>query len=67
MVFLQKEFYPIPKFILVIYALLAAGTAMQEYYLGIKSDTSTHYNNYIIFRQSFFHLIHHQDLYARVS
>ena len=59
-----QKFFSNPKFILVIYALLAAGTALQEYHLGSKSDTSTHYNNYIIFRQSFFHLIHHKDLYA---
>lgn len=54
-----------PKFILAIYVLLAAGTALQEYHLGSKSDTSTHYNNYIIFRQSFLHLFHGQDLYAK--
>ena len=62
--FLQKVFSN-PRFILAIYALLAVGIAFQEYHLGSKSDTSTHYNNYIIFRQSFFHLIHHQDLYAQ--
>ena len=59
-----KKFFSDPKFILAIYGLLAAGTALQEYCLGSKSDTATHYNNYIIFRQSFFHLLHHKDLYA---
>jgi hypothetical protein len=64
--FLEKVFSN-PRFILAIYALLAVGIAMQEYHLGSKSDTSTHFNNYIIFRQSFFHLVHHQNLYASYS
>src|SRR5207249_7450885 len=62
--FLQKVFFN-PKFILAIYALLAIGTALQEYHLGSKSDTATHYNNFIIFRQSFFHLVHHRNLYSQ--
>jgi len=53
-----------PSIIFTIYSIAAIFIAWQQYSLGAKSDTSTHYNNYVIFRQSFFHLIHSQNLYA---
>ncbi|MFI5135611.1 MAG: glycosyltransferase family 87 protein [Chitinophagales bacterium] len=53
-----------PSFILFIYFIAAAAIAWQQFSLGAKSETSTHYNNYVIFKQSFFHLIHSQNLYA---
>ncbi|CAG5006350.1 hypothetical protein DYBT9275_03800 [Dyadobacter sp. CECT 9275] len=53
-------------FIFVVIALLAS---LQSYYGGLKTFVPggklyTSFNNYIIFKQSFFHLIHGQDLYV---
>lgn len=50
--------------ILVVYIFMAVVTALQQYLLGEKSDTSTHYNNFIIFKSSFWHLWRNLDLYA---
>lgn len=56
---------------LSIWLLIGAAAlfvTFQNYFLGLKSYGKfplqyTHYNNFVIFRQSFFHLIHHKDLY----
>src|SRR6266516_2262728 len=53
-----------PNFILAVYSLLAIIAALQEYHLSAKSDTFSHYNNFIIFKSSFTHLIQHKDLYV---
>jgi hypothetical protein len=37
---------------------------LQQWLLTNSADPFTKYNNFIIFRSSFFHLIHFQDLYA---
>jgi hypothetical protein len=55
------------RFILGTYLLLALLVVVQCYALGestINGFAYTHFNNYIIFKQSFFHLLHHQDLYT---
>ncbi|MBM3434679.1 MAG: DUF2029 domain-containing protein, partial [Bacteroidetes bacterium] len=54
--------------LLAIYILLAVIAAFQSYYLPKKHSTDgkqtfTHYNNYIIFKQSCFHLLEGKDLY----
>jgi hypothetical protein len=46
------------------YLLLAWGTAVQQWLLIRPGDPYTHYNNYIIFRQSFVHLVRHLDIYT---
>ncbi|HMG15792.1 MAG TPA: glycosyltransferase family 87 protein [Saprospiraceae bacterium] len=51
----------------VILIIVVAITA-QNYYSGSKTFIDkdlayTHYNNYLIFKQSFYHLIHNKDLY----
>jgi len=46
------------------YLLLAWGTAVQQWSLIRPGDPYTHYNNYIIFRQSFVHLVRHLDIYT---
>jgi hypothetical protein len=56
------------KILLLVYAALAIFASIQSISLGGKQfedngPTYTHYNNYLIFKQSFFHLINHQDLY----
>jgi hypothetical protein len=58
-----------PKFIFILFLLLAAFATLQSIILTQPHPKPgewpyTFYNNYVIFRQSFFHLIHHQDLYA---
>ncbi|MCS7162838.1 MAG: DUF2029 domain-containing protein [Bacteroidia bacterium] len=48
----------------LLYALLAVGASLQAYWLGPKPNSSyTHYNNFLIFRQAYFHLCAGQDLY----
>ena len=47
-----------PVVLLVIFILLATIAGVQSYL-----QTAIHYNNYVIFRQSFFHLINGMDLY----
>ena len=47
--------------------LIALAVSVQSLLEGtrlIDGGIYTHYNNYIIFKQSFYHLIHGQDLYA---
>jgi hypothetical protein len=46
------------------YLLLAWIAAVQQWSLVRPGDPYTHYNNYIIFRQAFAHLVHGQDLYV---
>jgi hypothetical protein len=46
------------------YLLLAAIAAIQQWSLERPGDPYTHYNNYVIFRQSFYHLVGQQDLYV---
>ncbi len=56
------------RFIVILFLLLAIGATIQAILLpmapiqvGLQDYTA--YNNYIIFKQSFFHLIHGMDLY----
>jgi hypothetical protein len=51
------------KFILGVFILLAVAAAAGQYLKGHAADPYTRYNNYIIFRESFHHLIHNIDLY----
>jgi hypothetical protein len=52
-------------FLLAGYLLLAWIAAIQQWSLKRPDDPYTHYNNYVIFRQSFFHLVGHQELYTQ--
>jgi hypothetical protein len=51
--------------LLAAYLLLAWIAAVQQWSLQRPGDPYTHYNNYIIFRQAFVHLVHGQDLYVQ--
>ncbi|MBI1769001.1 MAG: DUF2029 domain-containing protein [Bacteroidetes bacterium] len=58
-----------PIALLFIYLLLAAIATLQEYNAGLKKFVGstldfTYYNNYLIFKYSFFHLLEGADLYA---
>ena len=58
-----------PKFIFILFLLLVVFATLQSYLLTQPHPKSgewpyTFYNNYVIFKQSFFHLIHGQDLYV---
>jgi hypothetical protein len=55
--------------ILIVFIGVAIFASLQSYFSDLKTFLEggrlyTTYNNYIIFKQSFFHLIHGQDLYA---
>jgi len=52
-----------PKTILVVY-LTAGSIATGQKLSGTWLDDYTQYNNYVIFKQSFFHLVEGKDLYA---
>lgn len=62
--FLQKliEASKNTKFVLLSYIIIVVVASVHPFFLGNKGG-HTHYNNYVIFKQSFFHLIHHKDLY----
>lgn len=60
--------WPAPRTVWWLYGLLALAATAQSW-LGRPKPLPgggffTHYNNYQIFRQSFYHLIHQQDLYC---
>ncbi len=57
-----------PLYFAGIIVFIVLAITGQKYFLGsndfhVKDLAYTHYNNYLIFKQSFFHLIHHKDLY----
>jgi len=58
-----KKLFFSTRFLVILYAMAAALVAWLQFSAGPKPDTMTHYNNYIIFRQSFFHLVQLKDLY----
>lgn len=56
-------------FIIGIFFLISVIASVQSLLLSPKAfedggQLYTHYNNYLIFKQSFYHLTHQQDLYA---
>ena len=58
------------KYLLILFLGVAIFASLQSYFGGLKSFVEggrlyTTYNNYIIFKQSFFHLIDGKDLYAQ--
>ena len=52
-----------PAFLLGVYIFVAIAAGAGEYLKGAEFGSFTHYNNFLIFRQSFPHLIHYIDLY----
>lgn len=62
----MKKFLTNPRFIFGVYILLALGATLQSYFGNPTSFNNleyTAYNNYLIFKQSFFHLIENKDLF----
>ena len=58
------------KTIFFVYILLAVGASLQSYFgppTTFNQLEYTSYNNYIIFKQSFFHLIENKDLFIAYS
>ena len=65
---MPRTFPSLPKsrgLLLAGYLLLAWIASLQQWSLKRPGDPYTHYNNYVIFRQAFFHLLRHQDLYTQ--
>ncbi|MEO5571548.1 MAG: glycosyltransferase family 87 protein [Bacteroidia bacterium] len=50
-------------FVLVVFILFAVAAAVGQYLKGKPGESYTRYNNFIIFRESFHHLVHYIDLY----
>jgi len=62
----MKKIFENPRFIFGVYMLLALSATLQSYYGSptIFNDLEyTAYNNYLIFKQSFFHLMEGKDLF----
>lgn len=62
----MKKFLANPRFVFGVYILLALGATLQSYFGNPTSFNNleyTAYNNYLIFKQSFFHLIEGKDLF----
>lgn len=54
------------KTLLLVYLFLALGAGVHSYIIGPQEFAGkqyTHYNNYLIFKHSYFHLIQNKDLY----
>lgn len=64
---LFKEFALRPRTILIVYMLIALLITLQRVAMGLNYNFSggvySHYNNYLIFKQSWFHLLAGKDLY----
>lgn len=60
------KFINYPYFGLILILLIAIIVSIQNYSLGENKfweGTYTHYNNFVIFKQSFFHLLDHKNIY----
>jgi hypothetical protein len=51
------------KFFILLFLLVAVGITVQKYFLPLNSDGWSGYNNFLIFKQSFYHLINGSDIY----
>lgn len=61
-----KKLSSVPaKYLFLLFILLAIGISCQSWFSSQDMAQYTRYNNYVIFKQSFFHLIHAQDLYPQ--
>jgi len=61
--FFNLKFFGNPYFILVFYILITIIAGAYQYYLGINSKGYTYINNFLVFKNAFFHLIESKDLY----
>ncbi len=62
----MKKFLANPWFVFLVYMLLTLGATLQSYFGNPTSFNNleyTAYNNYLIFKQSFYHLIEGKDLF----
>lgn len=51
------------RFLILLFSIVTVGITIQRYFLPVNSDGWSGYNNFIIFKQSFYHLINGQDIY----
>lgn len=63
-----KSIFTSPRTVFWAYVAITIIASLIQYFSGPKffdesSNAYTYYNNYVIFKQSFFHLIRNQDLY----
>ena len=59
-----SAFFLAPRVYLGAMLFIAVAAGLKQYFHAPSGDGYTHYNNYVIFKQSFFHLVRGQDLYA---
>lgn len=51
------------RYLYFFFMLLAVGVSLHSWFSSQDEDPYTRYNNFVIFRDAFYHLIHQQDLY----
>jgi len=56
------KFLSNPYFILAVYILVTIIAGAYQYYLGVNSKGYTYINNFLAFKNAFFHLIESKDL-----
>lgn len=61
---LQKTWFPFAALLLIVIIITAQSIYAPVKFFENTGVQITQYNNYIIFKQSFFHLIHQKDLYC---
>ncbi|GAA0533448.1 glycosyltransferase family 87 protein [Chitinophaga japonensis] len=52
------------RYLFLFFLLMAAGISCHAWFSSQDMEQWTRYNNFVIFKQSFFHLLHYQDLYT---
>lgn len=53
-----------PKYLYILFLLMAVGISFHSWYSSQDMERWTRYNNFLIFKQAFSHLVHNQDLYV---
>ncbi|MBS0029024.1 glycosyltransferase family 87 protein [Chitinophaga sp. 22321] len=53
-----------PKYLYILFLLMAVGISFHSWYSSQDMEKWTRYNNFLIFKDAFAHLIHNQDLYV---
>lgn len=59
-----KKLSAVPaRYLFILFILLAIGISFQSWFSSQDMERWTRYNNYVLFKQAFFHLVNNQDLY----
>jgi hypothetical protein len=63
-IIVAKKLSAVPaRYLVILFILLAIGISFQSWFSSQDMERWTRYNNYVLFKQAFFHLLNNQDLY----